>query len=497
MNSPSILFVICDQLNATVPGCYGGPVDTPNIDRLAGEGVRFTDAVTPCPMCSPTRASICTGQYPRTHGMLHNMVNLLPSHCPGCETLETEQGITDADVTLGRLLHESGYHTHHYGTWHLAGEDISHYPDQFRMHVEYPEAVADTFEQARQRPDDEWMEQGTWALPVEVSDAVRDAVEKADDFWTEYYWARDISRMGRLEMPLEEVFDVQATARAVNRLQEVDGEPFMITCSMEFPHNPSVCPSPYYEMFEPDDIELPANIDACEKRFEDTMSRRVLTELGEAVYREFLRCYYGKVKLVDDQLGRLLDALEATGQAENTIVIFTTDHGDFAGNHGMVLKIPPSLHDDLMNVPLIARYPAGLEPAVSDLPISHIDLMPTLLDLTGHEVPDRVQGQSLVPYLHGDKAPDELREYQFGEFGGGNPRRQREIDPDVPRHHMVRGDGYKYIVHPDGEEFLYDINADPGEMKDLSDDPDLQEQKSHLQGLLEQWKAQTPCAGSQ
>ena len=123
---PNVLLIMCDQLNAGVLGCYGGQVPTPNIDRIAREGVRFDNAVCPTPFCSPTRASIVTGQYPHAHGIVTNVNR---RDYPAIRSPATEEGIKAADVTTEKLLHGAGYSTHHYGKWHLLDEDLPYYED--------------------------------------------------------------------------------------------------------------------------------------------------------------------------------------------------------------------------------------------------------------------------------------------------------------------------------------------------------------------------------
>ena len=132
-------------------------------------------------------------------------------------------------------------------------------------------------------------------------------------------------------MPVADTFDARVADRVIDRLGRLDDDPFFIVGSLNYPHDPNVVPSPYYEMFDPADIDIPDTADFLEARFEKEWSRRVVADLGEPGLREFLRLYYAAVALVDDQIGRILDALEATGRADDTMVVFTADHGDMAG----------------------------------------------------------------------------------------------------------------------------------------------------------------------
>ena len=158
---PNILFIMCDQLSAHALSCYDGPVPTPHIDSIARKGVRFTQATCTTPYCSPTRASIITGVYPHAHGIV---LNANPRR---------QQGIGAGDVTTESLLNEAGYETHHYGKWHLEGDDLDYYPDMFRSGVEYKRKMDPFFDEVRRRDRAEWMDWYVWALPVDISPAYR------------------------------------------------------------------------------------------------------------------------------------------------------------------------------------------------------------------------------------------------------------------------------------------------------------------------------------
>lgn len=192
---PNVLFLMTDQLNARVLGCYGGPIPTPNLDRLCRAGVRFDDAVCTYPLCSPNRASIITGLYPHTNGIVSNVdiVDYPTNHGP-----RTEQGITTRDNTTGKLLYETGYDTHQYGKWHLHGDMLPWYPDTYGEHREYEKEMAGVFENVRAQPRSTWMDYG-WALPVSVNPAYQNAAERISKVWTNPVLSDFITKAGRLE----------------------------------------------------------------------------------------------------------------------------------------------------------------------------------------------------------------------------------------------------------------------------------------------------------
>ena len=486
---PSILLMMCDQLTAGVLSCYGGPVPTPNLDRLAADGVLFTNATCPTPFCSPSRASLITGMVPHRHGIVYN-VNV--RDYPAIGGPATEEGIKDRDTTTEKLLSETGYDTHHYGKWHLLDDDLPYYPDTFGEHHEYATGAADVFRGVRTRPRNEWMDWYDWAMPVTVSGQLRKAVDALGDRWSDKPHAEFIVKMGRLDLPAEQVFDVQVADRTIEAIHSAKPDvPFMITCSFNYPHDPNVVPSPYYDMIDPDDIRLPANYECRETRFEGDWSRQIVRDLGETGAREFLRIYYASVRLIDDQVGRVLAALDTTGRASNTIVLFTSDHGDMAGGHGMVWKSTASFYEEVVRVPLLIRYPGRLPPHHTGIAAALTDVMPTLLDWVGIAAPEGIDGRSLAPYVDGRSSPADAPSYTFAERVRPNPEHTRTVGPATTGAFMVRGQGTKYFRYPNGEEFLFDLAADPGETVNLATEPAWTERKSGLKQALEEWLTRT------
>ena len=418
--SPNVLFIMCDQLNARVLGCYGGDVPTPNIDRLAREGIVFTDAVCNTPFCSPSRASIITGMYPHSHGITYNVMR---RDYPMVKSPPTEEGIKKTDVTTERILSASGYATHHYGKWHLLDDDLPYYRDMYTEHDAYAKEMAAVFSRVRQTDPTGWMNWYDWILPVDISPAFRNAVKDASTQWKDRPYIEFVAKMGRLKLPLARTFDVRVADKTIERIRAVNGRAFMITCSFNSPHDPNVIASPYYEMFDPLSIKLPDNLEYREARFEDSWSRQMVAGFSEDGLREFLRVYYASVKMIDDQVGRIVHALEETEQLDSTLIVFTADHGDMAGGHGMAWKSNGSFYDEIVRVPLIMRYPARFQPQSCSLAVDLTDIMPTLLAVTGHAIPKQVEGQNLVPLVTGQRDAATARSYGFAErVGAARPR---------------------------------------------------------------------------
>lgn len=486
---PDVLVLMCDQLNARVLGCYGGPVPTPHIDRIAREGVLFRNASCPLPVCSPSRATIVTGLYPHSHGITHNVMR---RDYPMVPSPPTQEGIKVADVTTEGILNKAGYATHFYGKWHLLDEDLPYYTDMFTEHDAYAREMASDFEAVRKTDRESWMDWYRWALPVTIHERYRGAVAEAESVWPKKGDYLDfIRKIGRLEMPASKNFDVRVADRAVDRIRSMGDRPFMITCSFNAPHDPNVVPSPYYEMFDPGAIALPQNRGTREARQEKSWSRQMVAGFGETGLREFLRVYYAMVKLIDDQVGRVLAALEEAGRIDNTVIVFTADHGDMAGGHGMVWKSNGSFYDEIVLVPLLIRYPPRLRPQECELEVGHVDLMPTLLGLAGQPCTKTAQGQSLVPFLTGAKAATEARPFAFCERVPPGPGDTRKRGARAGASFMVRGQGWKYIRYSEGGEVLYDLKRDPGETVNRADDPACAERKRAMMDALADWQGRT------
>lgn len=489
---PSVLIIMCDQLSARVLGCYGGVVPTPHIDRLAREGVRFDGAVCTTPFCSPSRASIITGMYPHAHGIVCNVNR---RDYPAIRSPTTEEGIKRSDATTESLLHAAGYATHHYGKWHLLDEDLSYYADMYGEHREYAREMKSVFQAVRQQDRQSWMDWYGWALPTTQSPAFRQAVEQLGTRWAKQGHAEVVVKMGRLALPLPQQFDVRVADKTVEQINSTRTGSFMMTCSFNAPHDPNVVPAPYYEMFDPAAVKLPDNRGVVEKRFDNEWSRRIVADLGELGLREFLRIYYATVKLVDDQVGRILAALEASGRLDDTVIVFTADHGDMVGGHGMVWKSTSAFYDEIVCVPLLLRYPRLFNPQVSTLAVDLTDLMPTLLEIVGQPVPSHAQGQSLVPYLTGKSSPATARTYCFSERVAVNAEHTRKLKPGSRGAFMVRGQGWKYCCYPDGDEYLYHLADDPGETRNLAGEAAGQSRKREMMDALRAWLRRTGWQG--
>jgi choline-sulfatase len=443
-NPPNVLFVMVDQLPPGLTGTYGHDVvETPNLDRLADDGARFDAAYTPCPLCGPARDSVMTGR-----------------HVSGIGTWDNATPLADDSVTYGHYLSREGYDPVLSGKMHFVGADQLHgfnrrlttdiYPADFRWtpHMDVDGNAVGREDQAVG---------GHAALYVE------DGIEV--DQWSEYLSYDEETHFRALEYLHAKGEERREGSEADTDDTEEDGpQPFHLTVSYHHPHDPFWPPQEYWDQYAnaPVDLpEIPDDMDLHRSAMDEWLNEWHRTSeydlLDEESFRRVRRAYYGLVSYVDDKLGDLLDALEENGLAGETVVVFSSDHGDMLCERGMVQK--RCFYEPSSRVPLVARFPDGSYAGETcETPVSLIDLVPTFLDIAGVEEEDRlpVDGRSLFETLEGD-ADDRV---VFSEYHGEGVR--------APCFMARRGD-HKYIHVQGHDRQLFDLEADPGEWNDLSE----------------------------
>ena len=463
----NVLFLMTDQHHYSVLGCAGNPVvQTPNLDRLAAEGARFPQAFIATPFCSPTRASIITGKFPHTHGINKNVDG-------------KEKGADNSWVTTEGMLFDSGYATGHFGKWHLGSlNDVRYYKENGYAGEGYNRFITERFP-ASQFKEGFSGQAKLWGYPLYMTPAC----VRAHEEWLKLArrYPQDCSLIGRTPIPRECLHESYFTDKAIEMLRTAAGNRdrrFMITCSYSPPHAFHIICEPYYSMHDRKRIPLPPSFDQCPPAHLKTLAHVQWEQLGEEGVREYLGCYYGQVAFIDWKIGRILQALRELGMEKDTLVIFTSDHGDFQGAHGMVEKGAEAMYDDLTRVPLIMRYPGRIQPgAVVSTQAQCVDLMPTILDYAGMKAPNGIHGRSLRPFIEGasdDGRPVFCERTAFFSF-------QR----------MVRTHEWKYVYASRVPVELYDLRNDPYEMRNLAEDPAFRKVRDDLRQQLEQWMAAT------
>lgn len=419
---PNILVLMADQMQQSV-ALPGSPCIMPNIARLRDSGTLFREAHTVNAICAPARASLMTGLYPHNHGMVDNT-----------HTVEEFRANFRAQLPmLSRQLKAQGYRTGYFGKWHV---ERSIDPGAFG----YDRCITE--------------EHG-----IEFTRTLGKKHLVSD------YGYNDRTFYGVHEEPVEATEEQYLYSRGIEFIREASRDssaPWLTFISTNAPHDPYIAPRELYELYDPDAIEPPPSLTdpMTDKPAIYRRIREVWRNLGAENYREAIACYYAYCTLVDRQVGRALDALEETGQRDRTIVVFLSDHGDMMGAHGLFCKGVPAF-EETYRIPLIVSAPglsaAGTE---SGVPVSIVDVTPTLIDLAGCQPIERTDGESILPYLSG--ARDASDRALYAEFYGQRLSYSQRI--------LWKG-GLKYVFNGFDYDELYDLRGDPHELTNLIRDP--------------------------
>jgi arylsulfatase A-like enzyme len=410
---PNILFIIADQWRAQAFGFAGDPnVQTPNLDRFEKESVNFTQAVAGMPVCSPTRASLLTGQRPQTHGIFINDVPLS----------------TNA-VTIAKVLRSAGYDTGCIGKWHVDGRGSrsAFIPRERRQGFEYWKVLECTHAYNNSPYYGDTPEKKVW----EGYDAIAQTRDAQD-------YLQDHSKTGR---------------------------PFLLWLAWGPPHNPyETAPARYRALYDPEKIKLPPNV----------------PESAQAQARRELAGYYAHCSALDECFGGLMRTLEETGLATNTIVLFTSDHGDMLWSQNQQRKQRP--WEESARVPMLFRLPAspGIKPQRLAATINSEDVMPTLLSLCREKIPTSVEGLDFTPAMRGGPDPSSGATVircisPFGEFARKNGGRE---------YRAIRTVDFTYAKSLTGPWLLYNNQTDPYQLHNLINQPEHAKQQAALDSLL-------------
>ena len=445
MSRPNILFYCTDQQRFDTIGALGNPhVKTSRIDQLIGEGTAFTHAYCQSPICTPSRSSFMTGMYP---SRVHNTRN-------GNDTWPK-----DAPPLISKLLADSGYTCGNIGKFHLTSSGRRTEP---RLDDGY------SYWKFSHAPRDDWEEGHDYAEWVRDKGGDLDSLRESPD-----------------NVPPEYHQTTWATDRSIEFISQNHESPWFLTVNIYDPHPPFVPPKVYADQFKPEDMPGAHNLSSDRETHEylsgvDFQLRsKDYRDPEEWDAREEQALYYAMIAQIDDQFARLLDALEESGQKDNTLIVFSSDHGESLGDHGLILK-GCRFYEGLVRVPLIFSLPGVIkENLQADGLVELIDMSATILDYAGLELPDYFQGKSLRPFLEGSASGNQIRKSVRCEyfdalsthFTGGNGSFAT----------MYRRDQYKLCVYHGlnvGE--LYDLSDDPWEHKNLWDSEDHQALKHQL-----------------
>jgi choline-sulfatase len=452
---PNIVLCLCDQLRAFETGCYGNPViRTPHVDRLAREGVRFETAVTNFPVCMAARSVLLSGQYNRTctGGVGNVAYTTRPGDCAMPEYPDFGRPHLK-DRTLPEGLQALGYETAVIGKWHIHS---------------WPHDVG--FD--------------SYLIPrVHHCHSGESYTENGGPEFVPEAWSVD--------------FEAERVERFLAARQSSD-RPFLLYYSISPPHCPVAdAPERFLTMYAPDEVPVRSNVDLSQPLENQDYWFKVYRwdfrhyslhlpyteELPEGYsLRHLLAEYYGVTTWMDEALGRMMAALDRAGLAENTIVVFTSDHGDNLGSLGLVQKGGPN--EESARIPLILRYPSGLSPEVrTDRVASLVDVAPTLIALAGGTPPDHMAGESLLR-----SASEGARPHAFIEVGSS-------VAVRTPSHlYFLRRDRDGEPLQREPAQF-YDLTADPYQLRNLAGTRDQAETVRRLDDLVRRWDRETPWMG--
>lgn len=487
----NILFIMADQLRADYLSCYGHPtLKTPAIDWLAGRGMRFDRAYVQATVCGPSRMSFYTGRYVSSHGSTYNGVPL-----------------SVGETTIGDHLRPLGVRTALVGKTHMAADmngltRLGVSPGS----IEGVLASQCGFE-PYERDDGLWPDE-TVPKDLPYNRYLRSLGYNVDNPWHEYANAgKDeegelksgwLLRNAGLPARVKEEHSETAymTDRAMDFIREASEEPWCLHLSYIKPHWPYIAPAPYHAMYSADDVidairhererDDPHPVYAAYMRHEESANFA-----KEDVRRAVIPAYMGLIRQIDDHLSRLWRFMEERGLFENTLIVVTSDHGDYLGDHWLGEK--ELFHEQSVRVPLIVFDPDPAAEAtrgiVSDTLVEAIDLAPTFVEFAGGEPAHHIlEGRSLLALTRAPAAHD-WRDAVFSEcdYAFRNARLQLGRSPSDSRAYMVCTERWKYVFFEGYRAQLFDLSEDPDEYVDLGDDPALIHVRESLRERLFDW----------
>lgn len=450
MKKRQAIFFLIDTQGANCVGCYQPRLAlwTPSVDRLAREGVRFDRAYTCSPVCGPARSALLTGLYPHSNGVLAN--DMAPH----------------LDLpTLGQRLQAAGCRTGYIGKWHLDGSD---YFGSGRCPAGWDPAC--------------WFDGRNYleSLPDEDARRLSRRILGPEDVAT-HRITSDFTHAHRI------------ADRARQFIAEHRDEDFLLVVSIDEPHHPAICPEPFVSAFEKFLFPVPNADDplADKPRGQREWARHTGPKWEENMVREDGRAalhhprHFACNSYADSQVGRVLDAIDAT--TPDALVVYTSDHGDMFGSHRLHGK-GPCMYEEIVRVPFVVRWPGQAPAGVPSAALmSHIDLVPTLLDFFGVCPPDLMQGRSMLAQFREPERRENAHVFlEFNRF---------EIDHDgfgafAPIRCVFDG-RFKLVVNLLDTDELYDLQSDPAELKNLIADAASQPARDRLHGALIRWMNQT------
>jgi len=483
---PSLLFIMTDQQRFDALSFAGNKIlKTPNIDRIAKEGVYFKNAYTQCAVCTPARASILTGCTVANTKVISNRLAYV----------DEETGVMPMK-TYDEILAENGYECEYYGKWHtptfrariyinpvtVAGKSKSELgPGKKAAYISFLNPLFPERELKGDELEDTYTNRPYSPDPLDKRAELR---KKGKDYSMKVGQS-DIH--GVISIPAEyhiSAFEAGKTLKAMEKLKD---KTFSLTCSFHHPHPPYLAAEKYRKMFPPEEMELPKNLydDMRFSAYLRTKQRTSESYSNPEKIKYFISEYYALVKEVDDWVGKILDKLDELGLTENTLVIFTSDHGEMLGSHGLRGKF--NFYEESSHIPMMIRFPGRIKAGTKvDAPVSNMDLFATILDYL--EMPETPSdGKSLRGLIEGTTDEDT---YVVTEWLSNLTTK--------PSHMVIKG-GWKLLL-PDSSaknvsKVMYNLNDDPLELNNLlrdnSDSKKYEPKVAELEACFQEWRKRT------
>ncbi|MFC1601411.1 sulfatase-like hydrolase/transferase [Candidatus Sumerlaeota bacterium] len=443
---PNILIVMTDHQRGDT-ALPEHPALTPNLDRFGAEGLTLTNAFCPAPHCCPARATFFTGLYPSRHGVWNNV----------CNDMALSRGLHPGVRCWSEDLAEAGYRLAFSGKWHVSNEETPADRGWEEYSVtakkgDHHGAPWSHYEKLATRPEQDIRGEAEILRPGYGT--------------SKLYGGKPGGHDGRV---------VEEALEALPKLAARD-EPWCLFAGFIGPHDPYNVPQKYLEMYDIDDVPLPPSYEDTlddKPRVYRRMQRQIFGQLSERETREAIRHFWAYCSYLDELFGQLLEGLEATGQAENTLVLYVSDHGDYCGEHGLFAKGIPAFRG-AYHVPAIVRWPKGIvDPGRrEDRFVSLADFAPTFLEAAGvgTERYEQLTGASLMPFM-ANETPAEWREDIHTQCNG--------VELYFTQRSVTTRD-YKYVFNGFDDDELYDLQNDPHEMVNLGGDPSMEEVKRDM-----------------
>ena len=438
----NVLLIVTDQCRYDILGVNGSKIcKSPNLDRLAADGVNFSRAYTICPLCTPARSSLYSGRTLNNHGIVRN----------------TERGtinggsLGDEVPSIAQYLKAKNYNSFFFGKWHAGRRNPTE--------CGFSGIDAEGYGNALDHPDyQKYLEENGLEKPSIETIGVG--------------YPHNLMLAGKMSGGVESSVPYYLAERTIEKLQHLSDseEPFFLALNFWGPHAPYLPCEPFASMYDPKDIPPWGNFEDNFEGKPPVWQRHHDSFVGEGNSRrsweecaQWAALYFGFATQIDSQIGRVLESLEQNNLAEDTVVIFTSDHGDLCGSHGGLHDKNALMCEELMHIPMIVRHPKlQQENPICDQLVSLLDIPATVMDIAGGEVPETFDGNSLLPLIKENETKD-WPDHVIGQCYGVHFNYETR---------MVVYKNFKYIFHPGAFDELYDLGNDPVELTNLINSPD-------------------------